>query len=261
MKRIDIAFEFEDLACFPNTIRESMTDFLRYFLTAVNFYKPIIPIINEALNETATDQIIDLCSGGGGPVEKILDELKKETNKEIKILLTDKYPNKNAFEFLAKKTNAEISFSNISIDATNVPPEMKGFRTIFSGFHHFNEPLAKSVIKNAVDCNTGIGIFDGGDKNIFLIIGIILFQPIAFFLFTPFFKPFRFSRIFFTYIIPIIPLCTIWDGIISILRLYNPAELLQIAKEVENEKYIWQAGKVRNKLGMHVTYLVGYPVK
>ncbi|MBC8172783.1 MAG: hypothetical protein H7X71_02655, partial [Chitinophagales bacterium] len=105
-----------------------------------------------------------------------------------------------------------------------------------------------------------IGIFDGGDKNIFIILGIILIHPVIFFLFTPFFKPFRFSRLFFTYIIPVIPLCTIWDGVVSILRLYTPDELLKLAGEADNKNYVWKSGKVKNRFGMHITYLVGYPI-
>jgi hypothetical protein len=41
--------------------------------------------------------------------------------------------------------------------------------------------------------------------------------------------------------------------------LYKPEELLEIAKEVDSKNYFWKAGKVRNKFGIHVTYLIGYP--
>ena len=260
MKIKDHLFEFEDLTWFPDTIRESMTDYLRYLITALNFYQPIIPLIIEGLNHTNSNQIIDLCSGGGGAIEKIGTNLVQQSDIEIKIILTDKFPNKNAFGFISEKTSGRISFSETSVDASDVPAYLKGFRTIFSGFHHFNADLAKSVLKNAVNAKCGIGIFDGGNKNIFAILAILIFHPILFFLFTPFFKPFRFSRFFFTYIIPIIPFCTIWDGIVSIIRLYKPSELLKIAYEVESENYSWQAGKKRSNFGLSVTYLIGYPL-
>jgi hypothetical protein len=111
-----------------------------------------------------------------------------------------------------------------------------------------------------VNAKSGIGIFDGGDKNIFTVLGIILLHPIAFFLFTPFFKPFRFSRIFFTYLIPIIPLCTIWDGVVSIIRLHNPGQLIEMAEEVDRVNYSWKAGTVKNKFGMRIAYLIGTPL-
>ncbi|MBC7424199.1 MAG: class I SAM-dependent methyltransferase, partial [Ferruginibacter sp.] len=71
--------------------------------------------------------------------------------------------------------------------------------------------------------------------------------------------PFKWSRLLFTYIIPIIPLCTMWDGIVSIIHLYHPQELLKIATIVDDKNYKWQTGKVKNKYGMHITYLLGYP--
>jgi len=256
----DHLFEFEDLAWFPDTIRESMTDFLRYLITALNFYEPIIPLIIKGLKQTNSSQIVDLCSGGGGAIEQIQTNLGQQSDTEIKIILTDKFPNKNAFEFISSKTQGRISFSDTSVDAADVPESLKGFRTIFSGFHHFNHQFAKSVLKNAVDARCGIGIFDGGNKNILAVLAVLIFHPILFFVFTPFFKPFRFSRLLFTYLIPIIPICTVWDGVVSIIRLYQPGELLKMASEVDNVNYFWEAGKKRSNWGLNVTYLIGYPL-
>lgn len=257
----DYLFEFEDLAWFPNIIRESMTDYLRFLITKVDFYRPIVPLLIEGMSNTNTSQIIDLCSGGGGAIEQIQNELKDQSEKEIKIVLTDKFPNKSAYQYLSDKTKGSISFVDVSVDAADVPASLKGFRTIFSGFHHFNKLTAKSVLKNAVDANAGIGIFDGGDKNILAILAILLVHPLVFFFFTPFFRPFRFSRLLFTYIIPVIPFCTVWDGIVSIIRLYRPNELLQIASEITSENYFWKSGKMKCRYGLNVTFLIGYPVE
>jgi hypothetical protein len=71
---------------------------------------------------------------------------------------------------------------------------------------------------------------------------------------------FKVSRLFFTYILPVISICIIWDGIISLSRLYHPAELLELSKVRNNESYVWKTGKVRNKIGMSISYLLGYPV-
>jgi len=261
MKLRNYLFEFEDLEWFPRTIRESMTDYLRYLITKVDFYRPVVPLIIEGMNKSNANKVIDLCSGGGGAIEQIQNDLKQLSNAEIKIILTDKYPNKSAYEFLSAKTGGVISFLDKSIEAADVPSTLKGFRTIFSGFHHFNNCTAKAVIKNAVDAKSGIGIFDGGDKHIFAVLVILIVHPLVFLFFTPFFRPFRFSRLFFTYIIPIIPFCTVWDGIVSIIRLYKPNELLQIAREVEPDTYLWSSGKKKCKLGLHVTYLIGCPVE
>ncbi len=244
---------------FPNSIREGGTDYLRYFLNAVGFYKPIVPLINDALTKTKENKIIDLCSGGGGPIEQIYKSLNERSDHKISITLSDKFPNSNAYTYIKTKSGGQVDFKDFSVDATKVPDQIKGFRTMFSAVHHFEPETIKAILKNSVDHRAGIALFDGGDKNIFTILGIILFHPLAFLVCTPFFKPFKFSRIFFTYLVPLIPLTTVWDGCVSILRLYSPEELLSFAKEISNETYTWKSGKVKNKFGMHVTYLVGYP--
>ena len=146
-----------------------------------------------------------------------------------------------------------------SIDAADVPKDLKGFRTMFSAVHHFQPEQIKSVLKNAVENKAAIGFFDGGEKSILAILGLIIIHPIAFLICTPFFKPFKVSRLFFTYIIPLIPIYTVWDGVVSILRMYQPAELLQLAKDVEADNYVWKSGKTKNRFGIRAAYLIGYP--
>lgn len=252
-------FEFEDLPWFPDVIRTGGTDFLRYFLITSELYKPTIPLINQTLKDINETNIIDLCSGGGGYIEQVYDEINKINGHKISITLTDKFPNIKAYDFLNEKTNDGINYVSFSVDAANVPKDLKGFRTMFSAVHHFEPEQVKSVLKNAVENRVAIGLFDGGEKSIFAILGLIIIHPIAFLLFTPFFKPFKVSRLFFTYIIPLIPIYTVWDGIVSILRMYKPTELRQIAESIDENNYVWTSGKTKNRFGIRATYLIGYP--
>lgn len=252
-------FEFEDLDWFPDFLREGMTDYLRFVLNAVNFYYPATTLIKEGLENAERFAIIDLCSGGGGAIKKVQKNFYNTYNLRLPVILTDKFPNFAAYRLLKQKSNGDIDFVGRPVNAMNVPSELTGLRTVFSAFHHFNRDQARAVLQDAVKARQPIAVFDGGNKNIFTVLGIIIFHPVIFFLFTPFFKPFRFSRIIFTYLVPLIPLCTIWDGIVSIIRLYKPAELLTIANPINSHPFTWKAGNLKNKFGMKVTYLLGYP--
>lgn len=253
-------FEFEDKAWLPQTVRNGMTDYLRFILNSGNFYEPVSPLIMQLIHHTGSKQGIDLCSGGGGTVEQIQKNIREKYQMQIPFILTDKFPNINAYQFIEKKTNGKITYFSLPVNAAKVDSSLKGIRTIFSAFHHFDEQAAKQVINNAVLAKEGIGIFDGGNKSIFFILAIVLLHPVAFFLFTPFLRPFKWSRILFTYLIPVIPLCTIWDGIVSVTRLYTPQQLLSIAASVNSTDYCWQVGKEKNKFGMSITFLLGYSV-
>jgi hypothetical protein len=52
---------------------------------------------------------------------------------------------------------------------------------------------------------------------------------------------------------------TIWDGAVSIIRLYCPSDLKQIAGSLNANNYEWKCGKLKNKWGMRICYLVGQP--
>jgi hypothetical protein len=251
-------FEFEDQRWFPATIREGGTDYLRYFLKTTGFYEPSFSQISALQKETGTFQIIDLCSGGGGETEHLYEELQK-SHPESRITLTDKFPNISSFRYLSDKTGGKIGFYKDPVDASNVPAEMKGIRTMFSATHHFEPEQLRTILVNAVESRQPIALFDGGDKKLLMIAGLILVHPVAFLLFTPFFKPFRLSRICFTYLLPFIPLMTIWDGIVSVLRLYKPEQLLAIARSIPKSGYVWESGKKRNKAGFSICYLIGRP--
>jgi len=259
-KRIHL-FEFEDLPWFPDIIRTGGTDYLRYFLIRTELYRPVIGLISNSLDELGESKIIDLCSGGGGYIEQISKGLTKAGENKFTITLTDKYPNVDAYRHIKERNKDQIDYCSSPVDIFCVPKELKGFRVLFSAIHHFKPDQVRSILQDAVNANAPIGFFDGGERGFVSILGLLIIHPLAFALFTPFFKPFKLSRLFFTYIIPLIPLYTIWDGAVSILRMYEPEELHRIALSLEPNNYIWKYGKTKNRFGIKATYLIGSPKK
>lgn len=250
-------FEFEDQTWFPDIIRSGMTDFLRYLIHFLNVYKPVTPLLLEVLHQTKQSHLIDLGSGGGGAIEQVHQNL--QSTQKITITLTDKFPNPAAWQYIQQKTNGAISFFPDPVDANQVPVSLNGVRTLFSAAHHFQPKQLTQILAAAVAAQKGICLFDGGSKSVGMLLGAIIFQPLFFFVLTPFFRPFKLSRLVLTYIIPLIPFCTVWDGCVSLLRLYRPEEFLQLAKSLSAENYTWKAGRVKNNLGLQVAYLIGYP--
>ncbi|MEO5675413.1 MAG: hypothetical protein ABIQ74_12280 [Chitinophagales bacterium] len=250
-------FEFEDQHWFPQVIREGMMDYLRHMISWLKFYKPCAPLIKQILEQTSGTLIVDLCAGGGGGIlkmKKYLDEL----NCHPEIFLSDLYPNVKTYEALKLSTGGKIDFITTPVNALDVPSDLNAMRIIFSAFHHFKPAQARKILHDAAIKNVSIGIFDSGTTGWWNILLLILLQPLSFLLLTPFFRPFRWSRLFFTYLIPLIPLCTLWDGSVSILRFYSEKEMKQLVSETGNEKYQWNTGHVRNRIGVRVNYIIGY---
>ncbi len=257
MKRFHL-FEFEDFPWFPKLIRDGGTDFLGFMLKTMKFYEPVIPILEDLVKETGHHHIVDLCSGNGGPISLISKQINQDM--QMRYTLTDKFPNISAYKTYEKETKGRISYLTEPLDVLIDSININGIRTIFTAIHHFKPSDVKIILKNVVDDQMPIAIFDGGNKHIGSILAILLTHPILFLFGTPFITPFKWSRILFTYLIPLIPLYAIWDGMVSVLRLHTPDALLQFAQEVDTEQHFqWSSGKTKNRLGFSVAYLIGKP--
>jgi len=253
MGRIHL-FEFEDQEWFPKSLRNYGTDFLQFLSNKTKLYKPIIPVLEKTLKQTKTNKIIDLASGGGGGLIWLNSELKK-TIPDLEITLTDFFPNISAFEYTKKSSN-NFNYIETPIDVKNVPNHLKGLRTQFLSFHHFKPDDAKKILQNAIDSNSSIAIFEAQERSFPSIIAM-LFSPISVLLTTPFIKPFKLGRILFTYIIPIVPLFVLWDGVVSSLRTYSVKEMNALVDSLHNKnKLNWNIAKIKSGPGV-ILYLTG----
>ncbi|ORY57577.1 uncharacterized protein BCR38DRAFT_449536 [Pseudomassariella vexata] len=230
---------------------------------------------------------IDFCAGAGGPtpfIERALNRyLKSSTTQNgaasnesngaksyaaviangssaVDFVLTDLHPHVESWERAAKKS-AYITYEAESVDAANAPPELVGrykdkgqkvFRLFNLAFHHFDDGLARAILKNTVETSDGFGIFELQDRSISSFISCCLFG-VFILLFAPIFYWWSPSRLFFTYLMPIIPFVLVFDGIISCLRTRTAEEVEIILRtcgtntdgwEIKSgrEQFLWPTG-------------------
>ncbi len=152
-----------------------------------------------------------------------------------------------------------IHFLAHSVDATKIPQHLDGFRTLFSSFHHLKPDEARGLLQDSVSRGRGIAIFEAPARRAFTLLSL-LFIPVAAWLFVPFRRPFRWSRLLWTYLIPVIPFVLFFDGLISCLRSYSRQELQEMTKGLATNDYRWEIGEESGGLlPLRVTYLVGCP--
>lgn len=236
-----------------------MLDFLRFMISKLKAYDAALPLLQELLIKTDQRHLTDLCAGAGGGIQVIQEDLSQRMGTPIQVTLTDLYPNLDAYRYLHAKSGGAINFIKEPVSATAVPDNLTGVRTIFSSFHHFRPVQAQAILQDAADKQAAIGVFEGASKSWVELLLLWLIFPIIILLVTPFIRPFKFSRLFFTYVLPLIPIGIIWDGTISLLRIYTPQMLDQMIKNINAPTYTWKTGKAGSRLGKHVIYLVGYP--
>lgn len=251
MRRFQL-FEFTDLDSWPEPFRALLTDHLRTLLEIAKPFNGKASAVAEALRRGKTRKVVDLCSGSGGPWSHFKKEVERELGEEISVLLTDKYPNTKAAERLRSLEGFEYLSG---VDALDVSASLDGIRTVIDGFHHFTPEQAQGILADAVSKKRPIIVLECIQRT-WIDFVLTAISPLLVLLLAPFVKPFRFTRLIFTYLVPIAPLVVTWDAAVSVLRCYTPAELLGMARAVSGDGYEWEAGAARNK----GTWLVGWPI-
>lgn len=252
-------FELEDQAWFPRLLRDAATAYLQQAMRLSGQASHLVPKMRDALDTAGTQHLIDLGSGGGGPLPVMMEALQ-EQGIDASATLTDLYPNHDLFEHLASGSNGRIDYVAEPVDATAMPERLKGVRTLFNSFHHFRPDLARSILQSAVRDRSPIAIFELVGREPAVLLGIF-FSWIAVLFVMPTIRPLRPSWLFFTYVIPLIPLLVFWDGLVSCLRVYSPAELEALVATLEGGKsFRWEIGLIRlGRMPGHATYLLGTP--
>lgn len=260
MRRIQF-IEIHEQPWLPSLLRDGITDSLRFGLNLFHAYSPIAPRLQRALDLTHSQSIVDLCSGGGGPWIDLSGRLRGSDGR-LQIWLTDKYPNLGAVRNAAsdsEKSGSEnrISVYPKSVDAMGVPRELKGLRTIFTAFHHFAPDEARAILQNAVDANESIAIFEI-TRRAPATVAFMLPYVFLLTLCAPWIRPFRWSRLLLTYVVPVIPLLLFFDGVVSCLRTYRPPELREIVAQLKPNQYRWEIDEQLTGK-MPITCLIGTP--
>ena len=252
-------FELEDQPWFPAVIRDLATDYLRGFEERFELHRLAAPVLEHALREVGATRVVDLCSGGGGPVLQLQREFS-DSGLSVHFTLTDRFPNLDAFERARDAADGAIDFVRTPVDARAVPDHLRGFRTLFNAFHHFAPEDARGILNDASAAQEAIGVFEIPERSLRMFLGAAL-QPLLVWLVTPTIRPFQWKRLFWTYLVPAVPLTCLWDGMVSMLRAYTVEELRGLADGVSGSGYEWRAGehRVRSVPGK-LTYLIGRPV-
>jgi hypothetical protein len=210
--------------------------------------------ISMVLHGGKPTEILDLCSGSGGAMPQIVEELLRR-GYDVRARLTDLYPNPNC------GVHPRIKWLAEPVDAKHVPATFAGVRTMFSAFHHFRPDAARAILRDAFERRRPICIFESGSGTL-LGIAAMLGVPLAVFALMPLAKPFRWRYLVFTYLIPLTPFIVLWDGIVSMLRIYSPKQMQKLTEDLQAPDYVWDLGQIKVRgIPDGLPYLIGRPIQ
>lgn len=249
--------ELEDLPWWPTPWRDAGTAFLAIALRLSGQAGLVAARIDDMLARTGETVVLDLGSGGGGPMAAVAAAMSRP---EARVYLSDLHPNLSAFEAVSAASAGRVTFSSSPVDATAVPADLSGLRTMINAFHHLPPDLARAVLQSAVDNGRPIAIIEVISRSPVQLLGL-MFAPLSFALTLPLQRPVRPGNLLFTYVFPVLPAFVIWDGIVSWLRIYDPDELEGLVRSLRGaEDWTWEVGSF--KLGATPAwgvYLEGSP--
>lgn len=256
MNRLHLV-ELEDLPWFPARVRAYMQDHLRFLgELSTPAYAAFVERLAAAMERVGTTEVLDVCSGGGGPLKVILRQLDRY-GVQATVRLTDLYPNEAAFRRAEARHPGRVQGVYDPVDATAVPAEYEGFRLICNAFHHFPPELGRKILADAVAKRRGVALVEMVSRRVSavlaMLIGLVMIPPASLVI-----RPFDPLRVLLSTALPIVPLCTLWDGVVSCLRVYSPRELRELVAGLDDDGYEWDIGELRVGPGV-ITYLIGVP--
>jgi hypothetical protein len=256
-------FEWEDMPWLPRVLRRYTTDFLRYSQSGSDREETnrlIAEKLADLLARSGQHRIVDLGSGGGGPILEIAKHLGPQNGAAVEIVLTDLYPQLEDIDAIESSSRGAVRFERAPVSATDVPAELGGVRTMFNAFHHFAPADARRVLEDAVRKRSPFASFELLKRNPV----VIAVAPLAIFLralvITPRIGRMTMARLLLTYLLPATPFIAAWDGAVSCMRMYTVEELHELARGL-GDAYTWEAGEIAlsSRTLPPITYLIGMP--
>ena len=243
-KKEKFSLELEDQHWFPDSLRAYQTDLLGAFARFLRIYDPAKAFLNNKVRTGQT--LVDLASGSGVPA------LLATEGMEISIKLCDKFPEEKQVKFISKHEKSNYIPKSIDVLLDDLP---KGdCYTMFNGLHHFSPTEIALILLKAKSNNTSIYFFEPIAPGLLVYLKVALATLILPVFLVPFIKPFRWDRLFFTYLFPIGLLATFWDGMISVSKSYSLTTLGQMQTNLATKDISVTYGKLNGKF-TNLTYL------
>ncbi len=253
------AFEFMDLSQTPRYLRDSIVESLGNSIRWSGVYKNAAPVFAEFCARLQSNTLLDLCSGSGEPVAILLDTLNKQGEKLPCFLISDLFPVISKMEKVIEQFPDNIQAINTPLDALSVPDGIPhSARVVISSLHHFTPDQVRGILRDSAKKGKPIFILEPMNRRLMSVLKLGFFFFLSIMLNPIFSKHDRLLKVMFTYPIPLIPLIGMWDGVISVMRVYKEEELMAFTSDIDNN-FQWKYKNIPVSWGGSISVFIGKP--
>jgi hypothetical protein len=253
-------FEFNDAAWAPRVLRDTIVEALSRTLTWARILRGLVAPFEAFVAASDVREVLDLASGAGGPACILASEIQSAGRTPPRFVLTDLYPQRDAWEEARAAFPGVIDFEPAPVDATNIPEAIAHgrARVIVNAFHHLPPDVARAVLADAVRTGSPIFIAESFERGPAGFLPFVL-PGIAALVATPILSPRdRLAKAILMWTSPAVMAISVWDGVVSTLRVYSREELLAMAAP-EGTGFTWTYGTFAVPFGGTGYYFQGLP--
>lgn len=252
-------FEFNDSPWCPRALSDTIIESLSRTLRWGHLLSGLVAPFEEFLEKAGAAEVLDVGAGAAGPARILCGEIRRAGRTPPRFVLTDLQPQLEAWRAARDEFPGDIDFVSAPVDATAIPPAIAGGRArmIVNSFHHFSPDLARSILHDAVNGSTGVFIAEAWERNplrfaTFIPVGLpaLLANP----LFT---KRDRLAKALLTFASPAVLGASLWDGLVSTVRVYSREELERMVAPLDH--FAWTWGYYSYPFGGRGYYFYGVP--
>ena len=214
-------------------------DYIRFAVELLNPYRSLEAPWNDG---EGPKRWVDLASGTGGPIPQLQRRWLK-TPEACPTIRTDRFPSEEGVEYLDLRSDAYPTAD---------------FYTLFNAFHHFTLEDQQDIMVK-MSSGTHALIAEPLSRNVFTFVGIFLLTGLLHWIFAPFVRPWSWRRLLWTYPLPVMPIVTCWDGLVSVLRAPRQKELEALARQASSSRFHWSVDSVSFPFGS-VLILTGHSI-
>jgi len=132
-------------------------------------------------------------------------------------------------------------------------------RTMFGSMHQFSPDEMREILSSSVKATDSVVFFDLTNGSLFSALLIVCTMWCTVWFGSLFIKPFSWKRLFWTYVIPVVPVICMHDVIVLCRRTYSEGELQAMVTALDRDRhYSWTVRSQRSGF-VTVRALVGYP--
>jgi hypothetical protein len=236
-------FEWNDAAWAPVALRETIVEALSRTLAWGRILHGAAAPFRAFLERTDAREVLDLCSGAGGPAVILADELVRAGVRPPRFILTDLHPQIASWERLRRRHPETLDFIREPVDATRIPHDLRRgrARVIVNALHHLPPELAGPVLRGASGDGPGVFVVEGFERNP-LRFGAFAPAGIPALLVNPLLTDtHRLEKVALTWLTPAALAASVWDGVVSTLRVYTEEELRRMVAPV-GDAFDWTYG-------------------